>query len=269
MHYGALQGFILHQLFIHLCFFSVQLSTKKLWGITTWIILQHSFFPDMSCSSPSCCAGERALITHKFLIKNQYWVKMKCYFANCMGYTTAFSPIYILFLIHRTITLLAFLCLLLFSKKSLTVSLSSDMAFSSSSIRPNWIPRALRMAGLLCPHPLPVVCVGLHQSCWSTQCQKGLAWGWTGHTVGMCLPQHAGKSWYHVRLWAVTAPCSSAGAGCFVASFEPFLSYLVCIFWILWICILRTWAIGSGFQSRWFIQSLSQSAQSFFLMASD
>lgn len=82
--------------------------------------------------------------------------------------------------------------------------MSLDVAFLRGSIRPNWIPRGLRMADLLCPHPFPVLCVGLHQSCWSTQCQKGLAWGWTGYAVGMCPSQHTGKSWYQVILgqWA-------------------------------------------------------------------
>lgn len=169
--------------------------------------ISHSsalFFPDVSCSSLSCCAGEWALIAQKFLIKKQYWAKPKWYFANFIVYMTAFSAsIYNLFLIYRTVPLLIFLFLLLISKEK-SISQSLDMTFPSGNIRPNWIPIGLRMAGLFCPRPLLVVCVGLQQRCWSTLCQKGLAQRWTGRTAGMCPPQHTNKSWHCIRVgqWA-------------------------------------------------------------------
>lgn len=182
--------------------FSVQLSTKELWGIVTSFILQHSFFPDVSCSSLSCCAGERALIAHKFLIKKQYWAKPKWHFANFIVYVTAFSTsIYNLFLIYRPVTLLIFL----FPSSPLQGEVSDYQSvfrhgFSQQRHRAQLDPQRVEDGrSPLSPSP-PVVWGGLHQSCWSAQCQKGLTWGWAGHTVGMCLPRHASKSWYRIRL---------------------------------------------------------------------
>lgn len=173
-----------------------------------------------------------------------------------------FSSIHNLFLIYRTVTLLIFLFLLLISKeKSLTVSLYTRL-FPAAASGPIGSPEGWGWQVSSAPSS-PGGVGGLHSSCWSTHCQKGLVWGWTRHTVGTCPPWCASKSWYDIRLWAVSVPCSSAGGGCVLGSFEPFLSYLVCIFWISWTSILGTWTIGLGFWCRWFIQRLLQSVQSF------
>lgn len=160
MHHGAPRGLILHVLFMHICCFSVQLFTEEPWGITTSIILQHFFFPDVSCSSLSCCAGVWALIAHKLLIKKQYSAKPKWSFANFIVYVTTLSAsIYNLFLTYRTVTLLIYLFLLLISKKSLIVSHVFRHGFSNRQHQAQLDPqRAEDGRSPLSPSPLSGVC---------------------------------------------------------------------------------------------------------------
>lgn len=113
---------------------------------------------------------------------------------------------------------------------------SSGMAFPSGSNRPSWILRGLWMAVLLWAlSPLSGV-VG-------APLELSARRGWPGDRQGTlwgCSPWCASARWCCPRLWAVRGPRSHAGAGCFLGSFEPFLSYLVCISWIPWMYILRT-----------------------------
>lgn len=109
-------------LFMHIYCFSVQLFTTELQGMVALIILHHSFIPDVSHSSSSCCAWGRTLIGHKVLIKNNtepnqsdilpvllfMWQHLQCLFINS--------------LICSTWMLLVFLFLLSSKEKCLTVS---------------------------------------------------------------------------------------------------------------------------------------------------
>lgn len=107
------------------------------------------------------------------------------------------------------------------------------MALPSSSLRPSWILRGIW------PLSPPSGVVGAAPELSARR-------GWPGDRQGTpwgCPPWHASTSWGCRQPWAARGPRSRAGAGCFLGSFEPFLSYLVCIFWIPWICILRTWPL--------------------------
>lgn len=231
MHYGAPQGLILHLFFIHIYCFSVQLFTRELQGIATSIILRHSFFPDVAHSSRSCCARERTLIAHKFLIKNNtepnqsdilpvllfMWQHLWCLFINSSICSTE----------H---------CWSFFSvspRRGLWLSVEClGVTLPSGSMRPSWIPRGLWMAGLLWALSPPGGVVG-------SSVPEGAGLG-----TDKVPPQHASTHWCCIRPWAVRGSHGHARAGCFLGSFEPFLSYLVCIFWIPWICTLRTWPLA-------------------------
>lgn len=106
-----------------------------------------------------------------------------------------------------------------------------SVALPIGSIRPR-IPRGLWMAGLL----------------WALSPARGVLEappelsarrGWRGGRQGT-RGDAPSACQYTLVLHRVS---HHAGVGCFLGSFEPFLSYLVCIFWIPWICTLRTWPL--------------------------
>lgn len=221
MHHGTPQGLILHLLFMHICCFSGQLFTTELQGIATLIILQHSFFPDVSHSSHSCCVRGRTLIAHKFLIKKNTEqnqsdilpVLLFMYYLQCL---------FINSLICSTVTLLVFLFLLLSKEKSLTIS--QVLRHGSSQQQPQAQLDPQRDLNLVPSRGVVGAAPELSARRGWPGDRQGTPWG--------CPPWHASTSWGCRQPWAARGPRSHAGAGCFLGSFEPFLSYLVCIFWI-------------------------------------
>lgn len=227
-------------LFLHIYCFSMQLFTTELQGMATLIILQESFFPDMSHSSPLCCVQERALIAHKFLIKknteaNQsdvlpvllfMWQHLQCLFINSLICSTeccwsSFS--------------------FFFPSFWLSVK-TSGMALPSGSHRPSWILGGQWMAG-----PLSVVWWGLHQS----PVPEGAGLGTDRHLGTpylLVLPKALGSA-------RAPQPCRGRLLPRIIWAFSKLFS----------LHILDTMnvhtqnlAIALGFQSRLFVQSLPQ-----------